>query len=97
MVAAVPFVLLVGALAWQLALVGHAAWMAAHAARAGARAEVVGRDPEPAARSVLPRSLERGLRVARASGGIRVRVRVPLLLGRRSVPLRAAAGLGPGP
>lgn len=80
MLAAVPFVLLAGAIAWQLALVGHAAWMAAHAARAGARAAVVGRDAGAAARSALPRSLEHGLRVDAAGGRVRVRVRVPLLI-----------------
>ena len=35
---------LVGAIVWQLALAGHAAWLTANAARAGARADIVGRD-----------------------------------------------------
>jgi hypothetical protein len=98
MVAAVPFVLLVGAIVWQLALVGHAAWMAAQAARAGARAAVVGHSATAAARSSLPGSLERGLKVDSDSGRVRVRVRVPLLIGdSRPVALSASAQLGTPP
>ena len=92
-----PFVLLVGAVAWQLALAGHAAWMAAHAARAGARADAVGRDPRAAARSALPRGLRRGLEVDRmGGGGVRVGVAVPALLYRWRVPVRvrSTASLG---
>ena len=80
LVAVLPFVVLVGAVAWQLALAGHTLWLTAHAARAAARAEAVGEDGEAAARSALPRSMERGLRVDSTSGGaVRVQVRVPLL------------------
>lgn len=92
LVAALPVVLLLGAVAWQLALAGHTAWLAAHAARSGARAEAVGRDPAAAARRSLPRSLERGLRVERVRGGaVRVSVRVPLLLPGRRAPVRVGA------
>ena len=56
-------VLLVGAVLWQLALAGHAAWACANAARVAARAEAVGADAERAARSALP-----GLPRARARG-----------------------------
>jgi len=81
MVATLPAVLLVGLLVWQLALAGHAAWASANAARVAARASAVDRDPERAARSALPRRLERGLRVRELDdGAIDVRVRVPLLL-----------------
>ena len=96
-VAVLPAVLLVGALVWQLALAGHAAWMCAHAARAGARAEVVGGDGRAAARSALPDGLERGLRVERReAGGVRVKVRIPLLLPRWRSPasVSATASLG---
>lgn len=91
-----PAVLLVGAIVWQLALTGHTAWLCANAARVGARAEVVGRDPEAAARSALPAGLERGVRVGRdEEGRIRVSVRVPLLLHhwRGPVDIAAAAAL----
>ncbi|HEX5909286.1 MAG TPA: hypothetical protein VFY44_02260 [Thermoleophilaceae bacterium] len=80
LLAALPFVLLAGAVAWQLALAGWTAWMSAHAARVAARADAVGRPPGPAARSALPAPLRPGLRVRRrASGGVEVRVRVPAL------------------
>ena len=92
LVAVLPFVLLLGALCWQFALAGHAAWMSAHAARAGARADAVGADVGAAARSALPASLERGLEVERLNeGGVRVRVRVPLLLGAGTGPLVVGA------
>ena len=97
LVAVLPAVLLVGALVWQLALAGHAAWMCAHAARAGARAEVVGGDGRAAARSALPDGLEHGMRVERRqAGGVRVRVRIPLLLHRWRGPasVSATASLG---
>jgi hypothetical protein len=88
----VPVVLLVGAVVWQLALAGHTAWLTAHAARAAARADAVGRTPAEAARSALPRSHEDGLEVERlAQGGVRVSVKVPLLLPRWDTPLRVAA------
>ena len=98
--AVLPAVLLIGAVVWQLAITGHAAWMSAHAARAAARAETVGRDGRQAARSALPRGLERGLRVEhRASGRVTVKVRIPLLLHRWRTPasVAASAALGPAP
>jgi pilus assembly protein CpaE len=97
LVAILPFVLLVGAVVWQLALVGQTAWLTANAARVGARADAVGRDASAAARSALPRSLERGLEVdRRRAGGVRVSVRIPLLLDGWRAPVRvsAASSLG---
>jgi type II secretory pathway component PulK len=92
LVAVLPCVLLVAAVVWQLVLVGHTAWLTAQAARAGARADAVGRDAEAAARSTLPRSLERGLEVDRVgTGGVRVSVRIPLLVNTRDAPLRVSA------
>jgi pilus assembly protein CpaE len=88
LVAAVPIVLLVGFVAWQLALAGHALSLCANAARVAARAEAVGRDPRAAARSALPSGMESGLEVVRRKeGGVRVSVRAPVLL--------AASGLAP--
>lgn len=82
LLAAVPFVLLVGAVAWQLALAGWTAWMTAHAARVAARADAVGRPARAAARSALPGPLRPGLEVDRpGSGGVRVSSRVPMLPG----------------
>jgi len=93
LVAAVPFALLAGLIAWQLVLTGHTAWLCANAARVAARAEAVGRDPGRAARSALPRALERGLSVSRSkSGGVRVSVRVPIVLRRWRAPVSIGAG-----
>jgi hypothetical protein len=92
LVAVLPCILLVAAVMWQLVLVGHTAWLTAQAARAGARADAVGRDAEAAARSTLPRSLERGLEVdSRPVGGVRVSVRIPLLLNAWEAPVRVSA------
>ena len=89
---AVPAVLLVAALVWQLALAGQAAWLCANAARAAARAEAVGLSGRVAARSALPRSLERGLVVEdAAAGAVRVRLRVPLLMRAWQSPVSVAA------
>ena len=76
----VPALFAVGLLAWQLILVGHTAWVSAHAARAAARADLVGEDALQAARSALPRGLESGLVVERDEAGVtRVQVPVPLV------------------
>ena len=81
LVALLPAVLLVGLLVWQLALAGHAAWATANAARVAARAVAVDRDAEPAARSALSKTLERGLRVRTGDDGlVEVGVRVPLVV-----------------
>ena len=97
-VAVLPFVLLAALVAWQLVLVGHVAWDAAGAARAGARAAVVGRDARQAARSALPVSLRPATRVVGGAGGapVRVSVPIPLVVYRWRTPWRvsAAASLG---
>jgi hypothetical protein len=96
LVAALPFVLLVGALVWQCALAGHTAWLAAHAARAGARAEIVDGDVRGAVRSALPDGLEHGLELERRDGRVGVSVELPLLLHRWRLPVAvgATASLG---
>jgi len=99
LVAVLPLLLLVGALCWQAVLAGHTVWMSAHAARAAARADAVGRSPERAARRALPKALERGLSVRRLKeGGVRVRVGIPFLLPRWRSPatVSATASLGRG-
>src|SRR5687768_9421448 len=63
LVALLPLLAVVLAGAWQAVLAGQAAWAAGAAARAAARAHGVGTDPTRAARTHLPGSLERGLRV----------------------------------
>jgi hypothetical protein len=83
LVAVLPFVAVVVMALWQLAVAGQAAWLSGAAARAAARAQAVAGDPRVAARAVLPRRLERGLRVsARDDGSVRVRISVPSVVGR---------------
>jgi hypothetical protein len=93
---AVPWLLLTGLVAWQLALTGQTAWLCANAARVAARADLVQRSPRLAARSALPRALRRGLRVRRQGAAVRVAVRLPILLRRWRAPVRisASASLG---
>lgn len=76
--AVVPALLVAGLVAWQLVLAGHAAWLAAGAARVAARADLVGEDPRRAAESALPDALEHGLEVERSDAGVtRVQLAVP--------------------
>jgi hypothetical protein len=82
LVALLPVAALLLAGAWQLAVVGHAAWAAGAAARAAARAAAVGSDPRPAARAQLSGGLARGLRVHdRGGGSVAVTVAIPRILG----------------
>lgn len=82
LVALLPLVLLLLAALWQLALAGQAIALAGSAARAAARARALGGDPARAARAVLPRTLEHGLRVEHASdGAVRVALAVPAVIG----------------
>jgi Flp pilus assembly protein TadG len=96
-VAVLPFVFVAALVAWQFVLVGHVAWGAAGAARAGARAALVGRDEGSAARSALPRSLRSATRVSAAGRGVvRVSVPIPLVLYRWRTPLHVSASAGLG-
>jgi hypothetical protein len=91
-VAVVPALILAGLIGWQLVLVGQTLWLCAVAARTAARADVVGLSPGRAARSALPRSLKRGMSVERtAGGGVRVELRLPILVRAWQSPVRVAA------
>jgi pilus assembly protein CpaE len=91
-VAVVPAVLLCALIGWQLVLVGQTLWLCAAAARTAARADLVGLSPRRAARSAVPRPLERGMSVERADGGaLRVELRLPILLRAWQSPVRVAA------
>jgi hypothetical protein len=79
LVATLPFLGLALLAAAQIAVAGAALWSAAVAARAGARAEAVGREAEPAARRALPTPLREGAEVTDRDG-VRVRVRIPALM-----------------
>jgi hypothetical protein len=66
-------------LAGQAVAAGWALWSAGVAARAAARAEHVGGDPEAAAKRSLPGPLRRDAAVS-SGNGVRVKVRVPALV-----------------
>jgi hypothetical protein len=79
MVAVVPFLLLAVLVAAQIGLAGQALWSAAVAARAGARAALVGGDAAVAARRALPSSMREGAEVGDGDE-VSVRVDIPRLL-----------------
>jgi hypothetical protein len=95
-VAVVPVLVIVALALLQLALAGHAALTAAGAARAAARADYVGADPDRAARRALPPSFRSAAAVEIGTDSAEVEVRVPraLPLGPR-IPVTAASLLGP--
>jgi hypothetical protein len=95
-IAAVPFLLLAALVAAQLAVAGAALWSAEIAARAGARAALVGGDAERAALRALPSALRPGARVEGADE-VSVRVSVPRLVpGLPTLTLTAGSDLGDG-
>jgi hypothetical protein len=96
LIAAIPFLLLAVLVAAQLAAVGGALWSAGIAARAGARASLVGGDGAGAARRALPVPLRAGARVSEADG-VSVQVTIPRLLpALPRVRVGAKSGLGDG-
>ena len=99
LIAAIPFLLLALAAAAQIALAGQALWSASVAARAGARAALVGADPKVAARRALPAEMRDGAVVEEDEddGTISVKVPVPTLLPQLPVvKVGARSGLGDG-
>jgi pilus assembly protein CpaE len=96
LVAVVPFLLLALLVAAQIALAGQAVWSASVAARAGARAALVGRDGAAAARAALPPSLRPKAKVVDGEG-VAVTVAVPRLLSPLpTIRVGARSGLEPG-
>jgi hypothetical protein len=96
LIAVVPFLLLAVLVAAQIGLAGEALWSAGVAARAGARAALVGGDPAAAARRALPVAMRSGARVD-SSGGVSVRVVIPRLLpGMPRLSVGAETDLGDG-
>lgn len=96
LVAVLPFLLLAVLAVAQMGLAGQALWSASVAARAGARAALIGDGVTAAARRALPPSLRAGLEVER-DAWVAVRVEVPALLpGLPRVRVGARSGLGPG-
>jgi hypothetical protein len=95
LIAVIPFLLLAVLVAAQLALAGQALWSAGLAARAGARAAIVGDDAAAAARHALPPSLRSGAEVS-DTDAVAVRVPIPRLLPLPELEVAATAGLGDG-
>jgi hypothetical protein len=96
LIAVVPFLLLAVVVAAQLGLAGGALWSAGVAARAGARAALVGGDARAAARQALPSSLRPGSEVQDGEA-VSVRVRIPRLLpGLPPLKVGARSELGDG-
>src|SRR4051794_9804962 len=97
LVALLPLVLLLAALAWQAALAGQAVWLTGAAARAAARAAAVGADPSRAARGSLPPALTHLVRVRAArDGAVDVALGVPSVVGgARLATVRARARFAP--
>jgi hypothetical protein len=79
MVAVIPFLLLAVLVAAQIGLAGQALWSAGVAARAGARAALVGGDARAAARRALPSTMRAGAEVSDGAA-VAVRVVIPRLL-----------------
>ena len=92
-----PFLLALVLVVAQLSVAGYAFWSAADAARAGARASLVGGNPALAAHSAIPVWLDDEAEID-ISGPIEVELDalavLPFLL---DVPISAAAELGPVP
>jgi hypothetical protein len=81
LVAVLPILGVLVALAWQAVVAGHAAWAATAAARAAARAAAVGEDAAVVARRRLGPALAAGASVSTAADGrVRVSVVVPRVL-----------------
>lgn len=96
LIAVVPVLLLAVLVAAQLALAGQVLWSAGVAARAGARAALVGGEADVAARRALPPSLRPGARVS-DDGAVSVRVPVPRLIpGLPRLTVEAGTDLGDG-
>jgi len=96
LIAVVPFLLLAVLVAAQIGAAGVALWSAGVAARAGARAELVGGDPADAARRALPDSIRSGAEVS-DDDPVSVRVPIPRLLpGMPELKVGAKASLESG-
>ncbi len=81
LVALLPLLAALLLASWQGIVAGQAWWLAAGAARAGARADLVGADPLAAAQRELPGGLRSRVRVGRADGEVVVRVAIPAVAG----------------
>jgi hypothetical protein len=96
LIAVIPFLLLAVLVAAQIALAGQALWSAGVAARAGARAALVGGDVVEVARQALPDALRPESKIG-DSDEVAVQVVIPQLLpGLPPLKVAAKTGLGDG-
>src|SRR3954454_3119532 len=97
LVALLPLLFALAALAWQAALAGQAVWLTGAAARSAARALGVGGDPARAARGSLPPALTHLVRVRSVrDGAVEVALGVPSVVGgARLATVRARARFAP--
>jgi hypothetical protein len=93
---ALPALLLVGLVVFQLLAIGYAKVLAGNAAEAGALAAAGGGDPERAARDAVPGWSKAGMRVHVAAASVRVTMRAPspLRAVARRVEVEATASVG---
>ncbi|UJA20673.1 pilus assembly protein [Thermoleophilia bacterium SCSIO 60948] len=95
-VAIFPALILATLVAIQLGVAGWTAWSASEAAKAGARAQLVGDDPEAVARAALPTLLRDGAEVD-SGAQVDVTVVAPTLVpGLPDLSISGSAGLAPG-
>ncbi|MEX0973116.1 MAG: TadE/TadG family type IV pilus assembly protein [Solirubrobacterales bacterium] len=94
LIGVVPFLLLAILVAAQIGLAGYALWSAGSAARAGARAALIGREADVVARRALPDSMRASAAITDDTD-ITVQVEVPRLVpGMPRLRLAAHATLG---
>jgi hypothetical protein len=97
LVGVLPFLLVAVLVAAQIAIAGASLWSASLAARAGARASLVGGSAEATARAALPFPLREGARIDSDGRATLVEVPLPRLLpGLPRVRIAAGTTLGPG-
>ena len=93
---AIPALLLLGLVIFQILAVGYAAVLAGSAAEAGALALAAGSDPEAGVREALPGWSRVRTRVSVSDGTVRVRLRPlsPLAVVARKLEITADASVG---
>ena len=88
-----PSMLVVALACWQALLVGWTSISAEHAARAAARARLIGAAPRAAAAEALPGVMRDGLTVTVGTASVKVRLRAPSVVPGFDMALTAEAPL----
>ena len=88
-----PAVILVALACWQALLVGWTSISAEHAARAAARARLIGADPRAAAADALPGVMRNNLAVVLGTRTVTVRLHTPSVVPGFSMAMTAKAAL----